>query len=513
MAKGGKTTVVVVGGGCSGTLVTTQLLSQHPSRRLQVVVVEPGVVGRGVAYGTTSVSHLLNSPAGTMSAHCERPEHFVDWARERWADARTSSFLPRQVYGEYLRSVLTEAMATAPRSSSLSRHKGEVVAVNFRPGSRRALVGLADGGHIEADKVILALGNLPPAHPRGALAILRDPRYVSDPWARGALTNVSGAVLLIGTGLTAIDVALALDDQGRSGPVYAVSRHGLLPRAHLERPEGAHGYVREHDAPVGLRAPMEPTDLQSPVGSPDEAPDALTAREVLSWLRTKAQQTGDWRAAVDGIRLYTAGIWSALSEEERMRFLRHLQRYWEVHRHRMAPEVASRIAEMVGCGRLRVHRGAVERLEAGGEGVRAIVRRSHPAATNAFDVAYVVNCTGPQSDVTTAGNRLLDNLLVSGHIRPGSMGLGIDVDPTGAVRDAHGTSNGVLWAIGPLCRGVLWETTAVPEIRAQAARIAALVTGRSDLAADRMHSGLTRVEDSGTAGTPGRRGEVSRIVA
>ena len=495
MAKGGKTMVVVVGGGCSGTLVTTQLLRQHPVRPLRVVMIEPKTVGRGIAYGTTCASHLLNSPAGTMSAYGEQPQHFVQWARRRRPDTLESSFLPRGLYGDYLRSVLADAMAAAPRSTSLSRTRGEVVAVNFRRGSQKALVGLADGGHIEADRVILAIGNLPPAHPRGADArLLRNPRYVADPWKPGGLSEVSGSVLLIGTGLTALDVALALEDQGHTGPVHAVSRRGLLPRAHLERTPVSGTDVRER---------LEPAAFE---GHP-------SVRQVLTIVRSRARRTGDWRSAVDDLRLQTPRIWASFSEEERSRFLRHAHRYWEVHRHRMAPEVARRVAAMSSSGRLVVHTGAVERFEDRPEQIRAVLRRRPPPATDALDVSYVVNCTGPQSDVTAAGNRLLDNLLVSGRIRAGSMGLGIDVDPAGAVRDVHGGSDRVLWAIGPLCRGALWEATAVPEIRSQAARLAALVADHSDINAGGEIPPISAAVDlEGTTGA-GRLGEVSRIVA
>jgi uncharacterized NAD(P)/FAD-binding protein YdhS len=457
MARGGiSTTVVVIGGGCSGTLAAIHLLRGWPDGSLSVVIVEPETVGPGLAYSTPFDHHLLNSPATAMSAYPDRPNHFVEWAHKRFPARCTSSkFLPRNLYGKYLESVLADEAKASSRTMSLVRLKGKVSNVSCPNGTKRAFVSLETGGHFEADRVVLALGNLAPADPAVANAeFYRSARYVADPWAAGALESLQGAVLFVGTGLTAVDAVLALDELGHTDPVHAVSRRGLLPLPH-----SLSGPVPPHAHP----------DFAEFLAHSDAG--TLRARDVLAWLRSTAERSEDWRIAVDHLRPYTPTIWSALPDEERSRFLRHALRYWEVHRHRMAPGVADRITALTEAGRFQVHVGNVERFELYDDGVRAVLRSPRDSAQVRPElprVAHVVNCTGPQSYVTAAGDRLLDRLLVSGHVRPGPLGLGLDVDSDCAVIDARGEVRGILWAIGPLCKGVLWETTAVPEIRAQA---------------------------------------------
>lgn len=481
MARGGASaTVVVIGGGCSGTLAAVHLLRGWHDGELRVVIVEPEHVGPGVAYGTPFAGHLLNSPAMAMSAYPDRPAHFAEWAQKRCTAAGEGSvFLPRNLYGKYLESVLAEAAKTSPRTRSLIRLKGKVAKVNCHPGARRAVVGLENGRRIEADRVVLALGSLPPANPRVANPeFYRSARYVADPWVPGALDALNGPVLLVGTGLTALDVALALDEQGHQGPIQAVSRRGLIPQPH--RPAGT---APRHDA------------LSFDHFFAAHRMTSLSVRDVLSWLREAIETTGDWRVAVDHLRPYTPAIWSAMPDLERARFVRHALRFWEVHRHRMAPEVACRIETLTEKGRLRIHTGSVERYEEDGRGVRAILRGPLASAGLRPElprVAHVVNCTGPLTDVTAAGDGLLDSLLVSGHVRPGPMGLGIDVTSECTVVDARGDVHGVLWAIGPLCKGAFWETTAVPEIRAQAVSLASQLSSSQH---SNRRSGRARSED------------------
>ncbi|HYN92593.1 MAG TPA: FAD-dependent oxidoreductase, partial [Pilimelia sp.] len=229
-------TVVVIGGGCSGVLVARELL-RRPART--VVLVDPAAKpGRGVAYGAAAPWHLLNSPAGAMGADPERPGEFVAWCRARGHAVGPGDFLPRRWYGEYLRDVLRDLDATAP--GRLVTHRARVNRVFC--GAGPGLTVLLDRGvTIQADRVVLAVGQAAPQRPRGIEPSLRaHPRYVADPWAPGALAAIPAdePVLLVGTGLTAVDLALTLAQAGRRAPVVATSRHGLLPRQHRQPEAG-----------------------------------------------------------------------------------------------------------------------------------------------------------------------------------------------------------------------------------------------------------------------------------
>lgn len=447
MSFGGVTRIVIVGGGCSGTLLAAELSAGSGGSPCEVVVIDPAETpGRGVAYGTRCSSHLLNVPAGQMSAYGRRPAHFSAWARRRDARVSELSFAPRRLYGDYLGAVWQEATRRPARGSSVVHMRGTATSIMSGARGKRLRVGLDGGAVIDADHVVLALGNLPTnaMAPRGIAA---SARYIANPWHAGALAGVTGSVLLIGTGLTAVDVALALVDRDIAGPIRAVSRHGLLPRSH--RP----------DAPAVTPLP----------GAPRER----TVRELIALLRRNAAAHGDWRVAIDELRPHVAAVWRSLPDAERRRFLRHASRFWEIHRHRMAPEVALRVDRLLTSHRLSVRAGVIESHQDIADGVEVVVRRRGAIEREALTVAHVINCTGPQSNLSDAGDPFIDSLLSSRLARPGPYGLGLDAGEDGAVIGADGVPSRGLWAIGPLLRGVEWETTAAREIRHQAGRLAA----------------------------------------
>ena len=415
----GRRTVAVVGGGCAGVLLTRELLRCTGD---DVVLIEPREPGGGVAYGAAQPWHILNSRAGAMSADTDDPDDFV-----RWANATRDDFLGRRDYGRYLSETLAAAATAAPGRLRVSRTR----ATSIRAG----MVSMMDGSAVRADHVVLAVGN--PAGERPAAAP-GHPAYVADPWRPGALDAVpAGApVLLLGTGLTAVDVALSLTAGGRSAPITAVSRRGLLPLSHTRT------------APLPTITGLD---------------GCRTLRDVIRAVRASADASGDWRAVVDGLRPRLDQLWAAFTPSEQEAFLRHLARPWECHRHRMAPDVAARIAALRAAGLLRVRAG----------GVRSIAPRPNGGlVADGERFAAVANCAGP-GRLPAAAPAVVRDLLDAGLARVGPHRLGLDVDPAGRVVAADGVAHPWLWALGPMRRGVLWETTAVPEIRAQARRLVA----------------------------------------
>jgi len=449
MSVGGVARVVIVGGGCSGTLLAAEIMSGAGNRPVEVVVVDPGdTPGRGVAYSTSCPSHLLNVPAEQMSAHAGRPGHFAAWAHQRDQGLSNLSFAPRILYGDYLAEVWRDAANRAAPGSSLSHRRSRAVSAQRSATGASVCIGLDDGSRLEADHVVLAMGNLAPrAAAAGSQGIAASTRYIADPWRPGALDTVTGSVLLIGTGLTAIDVTLALADRGIVGPIRAVSRHGLLPRSH--RPAAA------------------------PVPPMASAPAERTVRSLVEMLRRNAVEHGDWRRAVDELRPHVVEVWRTAPDAERRRFMRHAARFWEVHRHRMAPEVADRVGSLLATHRLTVRAGSIAGYQDRQGDVEVLVRRRGSTEIERFSASHVINCTGPQLRISDAGDPFVDHLLAAGLVQPGPYGLGLDVAEDGAIIDATGARAGNLWTIGPLRRGVEWETTAAREIRCQAVALAA----------------------------------------
>ncbi|QDX25576.1 FAD-dependent oxidoreductase [Sphingomonas suaedae] len=427
--------VAIVGAGFSGTLQAINLL-RHKGPRATLIE-RAGAPGLGLAYGAAHPSHVLNVRAGNMSAFPDDPGHFARWLAERGVADAAHAFAARVTYGEYLRELLDAAVAGS--GGRLTVRRGEVTRLDERVDG--VTLALADGEKLEADAAVLAVGNLPPHDPPGLdPATLPGDLYKGDPWAGDIGDGLDDAdtVLVIGTGLTMVDVALMLEARGFGGKIVALSRRGLLPRRHAAG--GAWQRIEERPATVA---------------------SALVRR-----VRTRAEAIG-WRNAVDELRPFTQPMWANASEAERGRFLRHLRPWWDVHRHRLAPQVADRLDAMQARGQLEVVAGKTLGFAAqdGAVAVRWRPRGSHGEAV--MRVRRVVNCTGPLGDLNRTDDPLLVALREDGAIRPDAAHLGIDVNGAGEVIGADGTANRRLFALGPMTRGAFWEIVAVPDIRRQ----------------------------------------------
>jgi uncharacterized NAD(P)/FAD-binding protein YdhS len=425
--------VAIVGGGFSGTLLAVNLL-RHDGPRATLIERRPHTA-RGVAYSAAHPDHLLNVRAENMSALPDDPGHFIRWLEQHRPGL--GGFVPRLVYGDYLDALLAE---TVTRSDGrLEVVRGEVEDIVDKRGG--VGVRLADGTTLAADSVVLASGNLPPHAPYGLDPALLPPgTYVADPWhgAIGGGLSAEDVVLVLGTGLTMVDVALLLDAQGFAGRIVALSRRGLVPHAHAE------GVVKTSRA---------------------ERPEP-TARALLRAMRDRSGEI-EWRAAVDELRPYTQGIWRAMDIAERRRFLRHLRPWWDVHRHRLAPSVAAKIAAMRAEGRLVIAAGKVAGVAADGGHVRFRFRPRHHDRIETLRVRRIINGSGPQGDLTATAEPLLRNLATRGMLRPDPLRIGIDVDQDARVIAVGGVASDRLTVIGPMTRGAFWEIVAVPDIRRQ----------------------------------------------
>ena len=367
-----------------------------------------------------------------MSAWSGEPSHFANWYAASGGGPR--DFAKRCTYGRYLGEILDDAVASG---------ETQIVSACATAAQRMAdgwRLGLEDGSTIEASALVLAIGNQEPAL-LDAFAGVRT-RVIRNPWgveARGAVEELAATgddVLLVGTGLTMIDVVLSLDAAGHQGKIVAISRRGLVPRSHTDFNP----------------APVTAGKLPSRLGP------------LLRWLRTRSAEVG-WRAAVDSLRPHSQRLWQQFSSEEQRRFLRHARPWWDVHRHRIAAEVATTIARLVGEGRLEIVAGQVASARTTEWGVEVQYRRRGSAKGQTAPFAYAFNCTGPLHSMTKSEDPLLRDLLDGGLVQPDELDIGLDID-------AHWRAAERMWAIGPLTKGRYWEITAVPDIREQAAAIA-----------------------------------------
>ena len=442
--------VAIVGAGFSGTLLALHLLQCAPPHTRVVLIERNAQFGRGPAYATGNSSHLLNVPAGKMSAFHSRPDDFLEWLQglseeDRCGiEASPSSFVPRRVFGRYIRHLLNQQMKSPERRDQLELVRGDVTGISTTGGG--LTLTLDRERAIAVDRAVLAIGTFPPAAPPVSDGSFYDtPLYRPDPWAADTLADLDPElpVLLIGTGLTTIDTVVSLLDQGHRGPITALSRRGLVPRRHAAQHAGA---LPETDA--------FPTRVNA----------------LARCLRDNSRAAGgNWRAVIDELRPITTELWQAMNHQDRARFLRHLRPWWDVHRHRIAGPVAERIEHARADGQLRIRAGRIRAYRVRADGLADILYRPRFAEGLACITAgRVVNCAGPDADYSRIRDPLVLSLLNAGMVRPDRLCLGLDVTANCALLGADGSISRRLFAVGPVTKGTFWEMTAVPDIRQQA---------------------------------------------
>ena len=451
--------IVVVGGGFSGAVTAVQLMRQARSPLRVVLVNESGRMARGLAYGTHSNAHVLNVPAGNMSALADDADDFLRYCR--WSDPLVlpQAFVSRRLYGAYLEALLSTAELASDGGVTLDRVTGRIDAI--RLSAEGAELKLQDGSKLAADAVVLAFGHFAPHDPLPAQAVAdAGARYVGDPWRPGALAAIGPAddVLLVGAGLTAVDVALALHRGPRSGRLLGISRRGLAPQSH--RPSGV------------VPGAIDGARLAAAMG--DTVRGGL--RALRAELRRASARGEDWRDVIGALRAHTPALWQRLSLAERARFLRHLRPHWDVARHRCAPQAHDLFTSLQAADRLQLLAARLAEVRATAGGLELTLRPRGGGPPQRRRVQAIVNCTGPTSDLRRSGSALIDQLLDAGLLCPDRLGLGLVVDAQYRVIDRDGRAADRLRYIGPLLKAGAWEATAVPELRQHAQRLAQMLT-------------------------------------
>lgn len=436
--------VVVVGGGASGTLTAMALL-EHTDHRISVV--DPSErLGLGVAYGCCESNHVLNSHAKAMSFDPGQPDDYVEWLQYFHPGSTGLAFGTRSEYGQYLRQ----------RFAERSRHhegRCEHVRQTVVDVSAAKVVTFGDGSTVQADHVVLCVGlNAVTWPPALAESLKQFHGAYENPWLPGVFDKVraDAPVLVVGTGLTAVDVALSLNDRPRSAEVVCVSRSGELPRVH--RSEN--------------RVPAKPPAWWHP--KPGSSLQMLEED-----IRRASAECGDWRIVIDSLRPHIDDIWRGFNDEDRSEFIATKARMWENVRHRMCSDVANRFMRLVSQGAVRVVRGGIHSVDVASDAVTAVIGENKETV----EFGSVVNCTGPGPAPGSCA-KIIRTMIDQRTAVVDKYGYGVSTDADGTLMAPDGSRHEGIWTVGPLRRGTLWETTAIPELRTQAYATAVAIGGK-----------------------------------
>jgi uncharacterized NAD(P)/FAD-binding protein YdhS len=468
-AADGATTIAIVGAGFSGICLAAHL-HRAARRPVHILVFDRSKGNASVAFGTRDPAHLLNGPVSSHSAFDDIPNDFGDFLAndcqaQRFLDPELpigGQFVPRMLFGSYVERIRANLALPSAAGARMSFINTEVHNIVKEADHIKIVTG--DGPFRQADVAVLAVGNPPPR----SLASLIDAKYlIDDPWNAGEVRAIppDAPVVIVGSGQTAIDLALTVASNGHRNSIIMLSRRGRI----------AVPYVAV-DRPYPLDADDIPNRIQPFIG----------------WLRREsgrfARKGGDWRAVVNALRPHTQRIWCGFSVIEKRRFFEHMAPFWYLHRSRLPPRTVQKLSDLFAIDKIRVVAGRTIGVT---RAVSHIILQVRPRGRHdiiQMPAGIVINCTGPYWDVRKPQNPLIANMIASGVIRWDDFGAGIAVTPTGVPLDASGRSTERLFAIGPLCRGTLLEIMVVRDIRTQCAALAAqlLIQDKARIAAGRI---------------------------
>lgn len=439
----------IIGFGFSGLMVAANLV-RKANAPLTLYLVDPTMDALGMAYRTPNPEHLLNVRASNMSAFAEHSSHLVQWlesstgryaaaARKLRCDYGANDFIPRMLYGDYLQSIWQE-------TQTLAAQKGcQIFLVPSRATAIQTQGAIAilteRGDAIAIERVVLATGHeVKPVLPQWPAE-----KIVQNPWAPNLFAQAAqwpDPVFCIGSGLTMVDVLLTLRRAGYRGRIIAASTTGQMPRAHTQTQEVF----------AFTEAELMPHK---------------TLSAVLRQVRHTIRQGKEWRAVIDALRPHTVPLWQRLTTAQKRTFLKRLNTLWNVHRHRMAPEIAARIESEIASQTLVVLRSKRMTTTDAGD---LLIRTAHEELR--LRPTILINCTGFELNLANSANPLLRHLLENRLLEAHDTRLGVAADPH---YRAWGGLYPNLYVIGSLLTGQLLESTAVPELRVQAAAIAELI--------------------------------------
>jgi len=470
--------IAIIGGGFSSLALLIQLAkhaANNPKLHLHITVIEPAEqLGRGIAYAVNRQDLLLNVRSDRLTADASTPGDFHTWLSAETPATPTPpqpDFYPRWRFGSYARARLDQALDAAKHNFRLEHVRAAATSLTHNNNKHNPATSTAPstititttnpdgsaGPTVTADHAVLALGLGPTRtpNPLNPLTQQTSHQLLVSPWdqhAMQALAERPGTILLVGTGLTMCDAAITLKNLNTKARLIAISRRGLTPRVHDHADPTSHTKWAET---------LPGSDFQS----------------VVRALRARATPD-NWRSVIDSLRPHTAGIWAAFNTSARARFIRHAAAYWDVHRHRMPPQVARAIEQLKQQDQLRILRARLENARPDPtDPSSAIVRlREHThgknETTTELKVTGVVLCTGPDSNPARWNSPLVDSILKANLAAIDPLGLGFHTTSEGFLLNDANQPTPLLSTLGPLRRSDLWESIAAPEIVAQAQTLA-----------------------------------------
>jgi len=450
----------IIGGGFTGTMTAVQLIDKSTEPFEIILINERETLNKGIAYNPYSDKHLLNVIAGKMSAYPDKPDHFLEWVmkkdnfQNKDKTLIANSFLTRQLYGEYICFIWKEANESA-ESKQIKISVIDSFVVDLDVSESYVSIWLDNNLKLNVDECVVATGNHIPRNPGiKNMDFYNSPNYFQNPWKIESVkdTKENLPVLIVGNGLTMVDTVLGLLEQGFKGEIYSISPNGfnILPHRHN-----------------GLKYSKLVEELR----------DDMNIYELVKLINKHIKTVREYGVSaepiIDSLRTQTQKIWKSFSEKERELFMSRLRHLWGVARHRIPLHSHDKIQQLRIDGKLHINSGKIIDITELNESITVQYFDKKENGIKAINVSRIINCTGPETDLTNLDKSFLKNCLLKGILTQDKLRIGIKADTESfQIINSNGKPHTNLYTIGSNLKGELWESTAVNELRGQAEKLA-----------------------------------------
>ena len=475
--------IAIIGAGFSGTLVLANIVKTAQENCSIAIIDKLESFNKGIAYNPSSSMFLLNVATKRMSAFSNDPDHFLNWVCKQNSfelfsrEALANSFLPRDIYRQYLSSIWDETIELA-QSKNIQIECFFSYAENINLLDEKYIITTESGDSIIAKQVILSTGNQTPSNK--ALRQKLDnnhSRYFQNPWKIETITNFEPElnILIIGNGLTMVDTTMGLVENHFQNKIYAVSPNGFNVLPHL------HNNI----------AYIFDLDLDDPNFS-------LTylLRKVNAEVKKLSKLGITSEPVVDALRSKTQEIWKKLTVAEKRFFMRHLRHIWGVSRHRIAPHIYRKIQNLRINKKLEVIAGEIHKISDAGTHLEVTLFNKKSNKFKTIQVSRIINCTGPQTNLKESENALLHKLFVEGFLSQDELNLGTKIDlKTYEILDSNNKRVPCFYTLGVNLKGELWESVAIPELKVQAKEVAQIAVMNLNKSGHSINEKLEKLEE------------------
>ncbi len=438
-----KKVVGVIGGGISGTLTLINILKIANNATDIFWFDAEGLFFKGFAYATNQKCHLLNVRAANMSAFADEPAHFTNWLKNSGKHYTENDFVPRFLYAQYVQHIFNY-LRHGNTKINIVLITGYVTEIKTTDN----LFVVKCGANYTVNKIVLATGNFLPSHPRShSEDFTSNKNYFRYSFRQEALKAAlsKNVITILGAGLTMIDMVLSLQTHNFKGHINIISPHGYLPQAHDE---------------ISSKLTIDFLDAEKSYSLQE------LYKLINQKLKSALKNNLPVHPVIDGLRPHLQLLWMNFSIGDKKMFLRHLRHKWGVARHRAPKQSMEIISQLISQKKLSVITGRIFNVEEKNNSLHISYTHAGEKKTIISDI--ILNCTGPESDFNNVNSPLIQQLIKDHLIVPHPLKYGIVATRSGLV-----SAN--IYTLGPPLKGMLWESTAVPEIRLQAQSIASQI--------------------------------------